>query len=116
MLKLGGTKIENLWLNLLLNPVERGDFGTMEEKEVVEEARKKWEEIVADEKIRDRARRLEFAELDYNTGMKHAKESGIKEERKDTIVKMQKNNFSIKEIADILNISEDEIKKILDEK
>ena len=63
------------------------------ELEMVEEARKKWEEIIADEKIRDRALRLEIARLDYNTGMNNAREEGIREGIKQGIEKGAKNRY-----------------------
>ena len=92
------------------------------ELEMVEEARKKWEEIIADEKIRDRALRLEIARLDYNTGMNNAREEGIKQgiekgirESLENIVKeMLSKNFPIETIAEITKLDIKEIEKIKD--
>lgn len=71
-------KNSNPWLDFLLNPKERGNLKKMEDKSIIDEAREKWKEIISDEQIRDRALRLEIARLDYNTGLKHAKEEGVK--------------------------------------
>jgi len=118
----------NVWLDFLLKPNEIRGMDAMEdskmkkELEMVEEARKKWEEIIADEKIRDRALRLEIARLDYNTGMNNAREEGIKQgiekgirESLENIVKeMLSKNFQIKTIAEITKLDIKEIEKIKD--
>lgn len=118
----------NVWLDFLLKPNEIRGMDVMEDSkmkkeiEMVEEARKKWEEIIADEKIRDRALRLEIARLDYNTGMNNAREEGIKQgiekgarESLENIVKeMLSKNFQIKTIAEITKLDIKEIEKIKD--
>lgn len=112
----------NIWLDFLLKPNEIRGMDIMEdskmkkELEIVEEARKKWEEIIADEKIRDRALRLEIARLDYNTGMNNAREEGIKEgirENLETIVKeMLVKKFPLEIISEITKLDIVEIEKI----
>ena len=116
----------NVWLDFLLKPNEIRGMNFMEdskmkkELEMVEEARKKWEEIIADEKIRDRALRLEIARLDYNTGMNNAREEGHREgikqglkEGLESIVKeMLSKNFSIETIVEITKLDIKEIEKI----
>ena len=112
----------NVWLDFLLKPNEIRGMDAMEdskmkkELEMVEEARKKWEEIIADEKIRDRALRLEIARLDYNTGMNNAKQEGIKEERELIIKEMLANNFTLEVISKITKLDIKEIEKIRDNK
>ena len=104
------------------------DSKMKKELEIVEEARKKWEEIIADEKIRDRALRLEIARLDYNTGMNNAKEEGIREgirqgieqgiekgakENLENIVKeMLVKKFPLEIISEITKLDIVEIEKI----
>ena len=121
----------NLWLDFLLKPNEIRGMDIMEdskmkkELEIVEEARKKWEEIIADEKIRDRALRLEIARLDYNTGMNNAREEGIREGirqgieqgiekgAKENIVKeMLVKKFPLEIISEITKLDIVEIEKI----
>ncbi len=112
----------NVWLDFLLKPNEIRGMDVMEdgkmkkELEMVEEARKKWEEIIADEKIRDRALRLEIARLDYNTGMNNAKQEGIREERELIIKEMLANNFTLEVISKITKLDIKEIEKIRDNK
>lgn len=110
----------NVWLDFLLKPNEKRGMNVMEdskmkkELEMVEEARKKWEEIIADEKIRDRALRLEIARLDYNTGMNNARQEGIKEGIELVIKEMLAKNFAIETISEITKLDIKEIEKIKD--
>jgi len=94
------------------------DSKMKKELEMVEEARKKWEEIIADEKIRDRALRLEIARLDYNTGINNAREEGIKQGVRESLEKVIKEmldeNFDIEIIAKITKLDIVEIEKIKD--
>ena len=74
--------------------------------------KEKWREISEDEIIRDRALRLEIAELDYNTGMKHAREEGSEQAKKQIVEKMLKENIDIETIAKVTGLTIDEIEKI----
>lgn len=62
----------------------------MEDDEMIEQARKKWEEIIADKKIRDRALRREVAELDRNTALKQATDEGFQRGMEEGIEQGQK--------------------------
>jgi len=114
---------KNIWLDFLLEPDGKEVLEAMKENEEINEARKKWEKITQDEKIRDRALRLEIARLDYNTGMecalKKGKEEGIKEGKEegykkaliDIAKQMAKQGKSLEEIMNITGLSKEEIEK-----
>ena len=108
----------NVWLDFLLKPNEIRGMEVMEdskmkkELEMVEEARKKWEEIIADKKIRDRALRLEIARLDYNTGINNARKDGIREGLERVIKEMLLKKFTLDTIAEITKLDIKEIEKI----
>ncbi len=108
----------NIWLDFLLKPNEIRGMEVMEdskmkkELEIVEEARKKWEEIIADKKIRDRALRLEIARLDYNTGMNNARKEGRREGVESIVKEMLLKNFTLEIIAEITKLDIKEIEKI----
>lgn len=116
------SKSFDVWLNFLLNPNEKGGFINMDEKNLVDEARTKWKEIISDEQIRDRALRLEIARLDYNTGLKHAKEEGWKEGHsagieqgiEQIILEMHKQHLSDVEISKLTKVDVKKIKTIID--
>ena len=93
----------------------------MKESKEIKEAKEKWRKITADEKIRDRALRLEIAELDRNTelkyarkegleeGMKEGMKEGIKEGEKNIIKKMKEKNLTDEEIMELTGLSLEEI-------
>ncbi len=68
---------ENIWLDFLVNPECEAVAKAMETDEELRIAYKKWKEIMADEKLRDRARRLQYAEYDRNTQLEEAKTEGL---------------------------------------
>lgn len=90
----------------------------MEDSEAIEEARKKWKEIISDEEIRDRALRWEIAELDRNTALKHATEDGlrqgIEQATEQIIINMLENNVPIDKISEFTKIEIEKIKLIKD--
>ena len=89
-------KCKNIWLDFLLEPEGKEVLEAMKECKEVEEARKKWRKITADEVIRDRALRLEIAELDRNTDLYYARESGIEVGREEGYAQgIRENNITI---------------------
>ncbi len=85
---------ENIWLDFLVNPECEAVAKAMETDEELRIAYKKWKEIMADEKLRDRARRLQYAEYDRNTQLEEAKTEGleIRNERAEWRNGMEKRN------------------------
>ena len=74
---------ENIWLDFLVNPECEEVAKAMETDEELRIVYKKWKEIMADEELRERARRLEYAEYDRNTQLEEAINEGL-EQRKGT--------------------------------
>ena len=116
---------KNVWLDFLLEPEGEEVLKAMKKSRELKDAKEKWREISEDEIIRDKALRLEIAELDYNTGMKHAKEEGIQqgiekgiqkgiEKGKQEGIKQGKNAERIKMIKQMIkeNIELETISKV----
>lgn len=92
----------------------------MEENEDIKEAKEELEKISQDDILRRKAlnRTLEIA--DRIQFKKEAEEKGFAEGEKNTkievVKKLYKNNMTISQIAEIVDLEEYEIKKILTEK
>ena len=56
------------------------------------------------------------SELDYTTAIKTAKEEGITQKQEEVIFKLFQKGKSFEEIADLLDLSIDEVKEILEVK
>ena len=56
------------------------------------------------------------SELDYTTAIKSAKEEGIEQKQEEVIFKLFQKGKSFEEIADLLDLSIDEVKNILKSK
>lgn len=108
----------NTWLEFILNPKRKEELEGMED-DMIEEARRKWEEIISNEEIRDRALRREVAEFDRNTAIKVATDKGIEqgsdEARKEIAKEMLKNGDSIEYIEKITKLSKSEINELKNE-
>ncbi|MBR2745009.1 MAG: Rpn family recombination-promoting nuclease/putative transposase [Clostridia bacterium] len=110
----------NTWLEFILNPKWKGVAESMEEEDLIEEARKKWEKIISDKKIRDRALRREVAELDRNTAIKNATDKGFEQgieqgkiaQKRESAIKMLRKGSSIKDIMEITGLKKAEIEEI----
>lgn len=113
-------KCKDIWLDFLLKPEGKEVLEAMKESKEIKEAKEKWRKITADEKIRDRALRLEIAELDRNTDLYYARKEGIEEGIKEgernkiryIIKKLRDKNFTDEQILDLTGISKDEIEEI----
>ena len=85
----------------------------MKECKEVGEARKKWRKITSDEIIRDRALRLEIAELDRNTDLYYARKSGLEEgiEKQNIAIakKMLEQNLDMDIIVKTTGLSEEKV-------
>lgn len=121
--KMKTSENKNVWLDFLVEPEGEEVLEAMKKSRELKEAKEKWQEISEDEIIRDRALRLEIAELDYNTGMKHAREEGIQEgiekgveqgknvKKIEMIRQMLKENIDIEIIAKVTESTVEEIEK-----
>ena len=113
------TKLEQ-WLWLIAGREDKVKMSKLDNPEV-KKAMKLVEEILSDPKEREIIDAREIARLNYNSGMAEAKKSGIAEERqkneeklKLAILKMQKANMSEEQICDILNLTKDELQKLIE--
>lgn len=110
---------KNIWLDFLLKPEGKEVLEAMQKSKEIKEAKEKWRKITADEKIRDRALRLEIAELDRNTDLKYARKEGIeegikegiKEGEKNIIKKMREKKLTDEEIMELTGVNLDELEE-----
>ena len=101
--------VKNIWLDFLLEPDGKEVLEAMKNDEELKKANEQWHNVTEDEKIRDRARRLEIARLDYNTDIKHATQEGIEQGITSIIINMLNQGISVEEISKLTKL---EIKKI----
>jgi predicted transposase/invertase (TIGR01784 family) len=107
---------QNIWLEFLLEPQSKEVLKAMADNKEIKEAETKWRKITADDIIRDRALRLEIAELDKNTALKHAREEGLAEGEKNKQIeiarKLLAKEIDIAIIIETTGLSEEEIKEL----
>ena len=107
---------KNIWLEFLLEPQSKEVLKAMEENNEIKEAETKWRKITADDRIRDRALRLEIAELDRNTELKHARKEGFIEGEKSGKIEIAKKLLEEKVDIEIIKkttgLTEEELKKL----
>ena len=114
----------NQWL-AFIDDYDRGLIKMAEEKnKTLEKARKEMNYLTGEEEVRRLVELREKWEMDYNSGIGHAKREGIREGKKEgikegiekgkkEIVKeMKKKNLPINLIAEISKLTEEEIKNI----
>lgn len=104
---------ENVWLDFLIEPNGKEVLQAMEKSKELKEAGEKWKEITADEIMRDRALRLEIAELDRNTALRNAKEKGFYEGIEQIVCNMYKQRISIEEISKYTQLDIEKVKSII---
>lgn len=107
---------KNIWLEFLLEPQSKEVLKAMAQNKEIKEAEAKWRKITADDRIRDRALRLEIAELDRNTALKHAREEGElvgeKNSKLEIAKKMLEKEIDIAIIVETTGLTQEEIKNI----
>ena len=106
----------NQWL-AFIDDYDRGLIKMAEEKnKTLEKARIEMNYLTGEEEVRRLAELREKWEMDYNSGIGHAKREGIKEginKRTIEIVKeMKKKNLPIELIVEITKLTEEEIRNI----
>lgn len=108
------------WMLFLDNPEKEEVARIMEENKDIKEAKEELERISQDDILRRKAlnRTLEIA--DKLQLKKEAKERGeqigIEKEKKDVIKKLHEINISIEQIAKVVELKEEEVKEILNDK
>lgn len=104
----------NQWL-VLIDDYDKGLIKMAEEKnEEIKKARKEVEYLTGDEETRRLAELREKWEMDYNSGMGHAKEEGRKEEKIEIAKKMLKEKMSVEQISKITGLTKVEILALLE--
>ena len=91
----------------------------MEENEDIKEAKEELERISQDDILRRKAlnRTLEIADkLQLKKEAKEAREEGIKDTKEQIVKKLINMNLSVQQIAKAVQLSEDEVEKILNTK
>lgn len=107
----------NVWLDFLLDPNGKEVLQAMENSKELKEAGDKWREITADEIMRDRALRLEIAELDRNTALRNAENKGYKKGMatgfEQIVIRMFNQKISIEEISKYTELDIEKVKDII---
>ena len=91
----------------------------MEENRNIKEAKEELERISQDDILRRKAlnRTLEIADkLQLKKEAKEAREEGIKDTKEQIVKKLINMNLSVQQIAKAVQLSEDEVEKILNTK
>lgn len=88
----------------------------MEENEDIKEAKEELDKISQDDILRRKALRAELERMDYEQCMyetrRDGKAEGIKENQKETALKMLEEKIDIKVIEKVTGLTEEEIKNI----
>ena len=111
------------WMFFLDNPEKEEVARIMEENKDIKEAKEELERISQDDILRRKAlnRTLEIADkLQLKKEAKEAREKGeqigIEKEKKAVIKKLHELNISIEQIAKVVELKEEEVKEILNDK
>ena len=111
------------WMLFLDNPEKEEVARIMEENKDIKEAKEELERISQDDILRRKAlnRTLEIADkLQLKKESKEAREKGeqigIEKEKKAVIKKLHELNISIEQIAKVVELKEEEVKEILNDK
>ena len=111
------------WMLFLDNPEKEEVARIMEENKDIKEAKEELERISQDDILRRKAlnRTLEIADkLQLKKEAKEAREKGeqigIEKEKKSVIKKLHELNIPIEQIAKVVELKEEEVKEILNDK
>ena len=111
------------WLMFLDNAKSEEVTQIMEENEDIKEAKEELEKISQDDILRRRALsrtldiadKIQFEKEATERGLEKGKEEGEKETKIAIVKKLHENNMTIEQIAQIVELEEDEINRILNE-
>ena len=107
------------WMLFLDNPEKEEVARIMEENKDIKEAKEELERISQDDILRRKAlnRTLEIADkLQLKKEAKEAREEGIKDMKEQIVKELINMNLSVQQIAKAVQLSEDEVEKILNTK
>ena len=107
------------WMIFLDNPEKEEVARIMEENNDIKEAKEELERISQDDILRRKAlnRTLEIADkLQLKKEGKEAREEGIKDTKEQIVKKLINMNLSVQQIAKAVQLSENEVEKILNTK
>ena len=107
------------WMLFLDNPEKEEVARIMEENKDIKEAKEELERISQDDILRRKAlnRTLEIADkLQLKKEAKEAREEGIKDTKEQIVKELINMNLSVQQIAKAVQLSEDEVEKILNDK
>ena len=104
------TRLEQ-WLWLIAGREEKLEMANKENKEI-KKAMDMIDEMSMDEKEWELYMSRKIAIMDYNSGMRHAEEKGIKEGKLQTAKELLKLGMSIEEIVKVTKLEKQEIEKL----
>ena len=104
------------WMMFLNDPGSVEVAEIMKKNKAIKEANKKLYEISQDEALRRQALNEEIARMDEEQRMYDATQKGLKQGKAEMIKQLASMKIEIKQIAKAANMTEEEVKKILDEK
>ena len=104
------TRLEQ-WLWLIAGREEKLEMAKKENKEI-KKAMDMIDEMSMDEKEWELYMSRKIAIMDYNSGMRHAEEKGIKEGKLQTAKELLKLGMSIEEIVKVTKLEKQEIEKL----
>lgn len=99
------------WLWLIAGREEKLEMAKKENKEI-KKAMDIIDEMSMDEKEWELYQSRKMAIMDYNTGIREAKEEGERKSKKEIAQKLLKKNMTIEEIEEITGLNKEEIEKL----
>lgn len=106
------TKLDE-WLWLIAGREDKVEMSKLDNPEV-KKAMKLVDEIMADPKEREIIEARAMAKFNYDTGVAYAKEQGKKESKKEVAKRMKELKIADEQICQILNITTDELKELIE--
>ena len=106
------TKLDE-WLWLIAGREDKVEMSKLDNPEV-KKAMKLVDEIMADPKEREIIEARAMAKFNYDTGVAYAKEQGKKESKKEVAKRMKELKMADEQICQILNITTDELKELIE--
>ena len=103
------------WMMFLENPEAKEVTKIMEENKDIKEAKEELDKISQDDILRRKALRAELERMDYEQCMYEAKRDGKLEEKRKIVKKMMEKNMPIETIMELVELSKEELDKILKE-
>ena len=111
----------NQWLSLIDTENKEWLEVAMENNDKVKKAINKVDDFMADDEARILIELREKWQLDYNTSIAYAKrkglqqgiEQGVKQNKHEIAKKLIQKKYDIKDIIEITNLTEEEIKKLI---